>query len=158
MKKFSLENEIIGTLVINWDEVNNNLISVTKSDAKLEHAPSENFPEQLLSFLKNHTKFKKAPIDFSMLDLSKITEFRKKTYKILFDIETGTSLSYGELAKLIDSPKASRAVGSAMAANPFLLVIPCHRVLAANKKIGGFSGGIGNKEILLEAENIKYHK
>jgi methylated-DNA-[protein]-cysteine S-methyltransferase len=67
------------------------------------------------------------------------------------------TLSYGELAARVGSPGAARAVGQALRKNPFAIVVPCHRVLAANGKVGGFSaeGGIGTKLRMLEIEGIK---
>ena len=66
----------------------------------------------------------------------------------------GQTFSYGEVAKAIGRPKAVRAVGGACGANPIPVLIPCHRVLAAGGKIGGFSGGLDWKRTLLARENI----
>ena len=64
--------------------------------------------------------------------------------------------SYGEIARAIDKPKAVRAVGGACGANPIPVLVPCHRVLAANGKIGGFSGGLDRKRDLLAREGILF--
>ena len=74
----------------------------------------------------------------------------KAAAKILW----GVVLTYGELAKAIGQPQASRAVGAALARNPFLIVVPCHRVIGADKALHGFSaeGGIKVKQSLLELE------
>lgn len=72
----------------------------------------------------------------------------------LLKINPGGTQSYGEIAKSIGKPKAVRAVGGACGANPIPLLVPCHRVLAANGKIGGFSGGLGWKEKLLAREGV----
>lgn len=63
--------------------------------------------------------------------------------------------SYGEIARTIGKPKAVRAVGSACGANPIPVLVPCHRVLAANRKIGGFSGGLAWKRTLLAREGVR---
>lgn len=81
------------------------------------------------------------------------TEFQKKVWKILLSVPYGTVLSYGEIANLTGNKKACRAVGNAVGRNPILIVIPCHRVKAANG-IGGFSAGIELKKHLLNKENI----
>ena len=70
-------------------------------------------------------------------------------------IKPGNTLSYGEIARSIGKPKAVRAVGGACGANPIPVLIPCHRVLAANRKIGGFSGGLEWKKALLAREGVR---
>lgn len=81
------------------------------------------------------------------------TIFQKKVWAELEKIKFGKTLSYGEIAKKIKSPKASRAVGTACGKNPLPLVIPCHRVIANDGSIGGFSAGLATKRKLLALEN-----
>lgn len=69
-------------------------------------------------------------------------------------IQFGQTRSYGEIAGAIGKPKAVRAVGGACGANPIPVLVPCHRVLAANKKIGGFSSGLDWKRMLLAREGV----
>jgi len=69
-------------------------------------------------------------------------------------IPFGETRSYGEIAAAVGSPKAARAVGQAVGSNPLPLLIPCHRVLAAQGRIGGFGGGISWKRFLLELEGV----
>lgn len=73
----------------------------------------------------------------------------------MLKIPAGKTKSYGEIATAIKNPKAVRAVGGACGANPIPVLVPCHRILAANKKIGGFSGGLDWKRSLLAREGIK---
>lgn len=80
------------------------------------------------------------------------TEFQKAVWREMRKIPPGQTKSYGEIARAIGKPKAVRAVGGACGANPIPVFVPCHRVLAANKKIGGFSGGLDWKRKLLAAE------
>jgi methylated-DNA-[protein]-cysteine S-methyltransferase len=82
------------------------------------------------------------------------TEFQKSVWREMRKISTGQTKSYGEIAEAIGKPKAVRAVGGACGANPIPIFVPCHRVLAANKKIGGFSSGLSWKRKLLAAEGI----
>jgi O-6-methylguanine DNA methyltransferase len=89
------------------------------------------------------------------LDLSGGTAFQRKVWNALRKIARGQTKSYGEIARAIGKPKAVRAVGGACGANPIPVLVPCHRVLAANGKIGGFSGGLGWKRSLLKREGIK---
>jgi methylated-DNA-[protein]-cysteine S-methyltransferase len=71
-------------------------------------------------------------------------------------IPFGAARSYGELAAEVGSPRAARAVGQAVGSNPLPLLIPCHRVLAANGKVGGFGCGLPWKRFLLDLEGIAY--
>jgi O-6-methylguanine DNA methyltransferase len=92
------------------------------------------------------------PLALPPLDLTAGTEFRQRVWAALQKIQLGQTKSYGEVAKEIGSPEAVRAVGGACGANPIPLLIPCHRVLAANDELGGFSGGLDWKLRLLAAE------
>jgi methylated-DNA-[protein]-cysteine S-methyltransferase len=80
------------------------------------------------------------------------TPFQLAVWRELRKIPYGQTISYGELARRIGNPKASRAVGSANGANQIPIVIPCHRVIAAGGKLGGFGGGLPVKEALLAHE------
>lgn len=80
------------------------------------------------------------------------TEFQRSVWRQLQGIPYGETISYGELARRVGNPKASRAVGSANGANPLPIVIPCHRVIAANGTLGGFGGGLPTKQMLLALE------
>lgn len=86
------------------------------------------------------------------LDLSDVTPFRRRVYEALLAVPHGRTTSYGELARAIGRPTAARAVGGAVGANPVPVVIPCHRVLAGDGSLGGFSGGLHNKRWLLSHE------
>lgn len=82
------------------------------------------------------------------------TTFQKQVWREIHKIPYGKLISYGEIAENINRPKASRAVGNAVGANPVAIVIPCHRVVWSNGGIGGFGGGLGCKRILLKVEGI----
>lgn len=84
------------------------------------------------------------------------TEFQKSVWRQIRKIPLGKTKSYGEVAKAIGKPKAVRAVGGACGANPIPVLVPCHRVLAAHGKIGGFGGGLDWKRKLLEREGTKF--
>jgi O-6-methylguanine DNA methyltransferase len=88
------------------------------------------------------------------LDFTGVPPFHEKIYREALKVPAGTTLSYSELAKRAGSPNAARAVGQAMARNPIPLLVPCHRVLAARGKIGGFTapGGLESKAKLLGLE------
>jgi methylated-DNA-[protein]-cysteine S-methyltransferase len=80
------------------------------------------------------------------------TEFQRAVWRHLQGIPYGETIAYGELARRVGNPKASRAVGAANGANPLPIVIPCHRVIGANGKLTGFGGGLPIKEALLSLE------
>jgi methylated-DNA-[protein]-cysteine S-methyltransferase len=80
------------------------------------------------------------------------TAFQRKVWQALRDIPYGQTESYGALAKRINSPKASRAVGMANGHNPISIIVPCHRVIGANGSLTGYGGGVERKHWLLEHE------
>ncbi|HCY83780.1 MAG TPA: cysteine methyltransferase [Desulfobacteraceae bacterium] len=80
------------------------------------------------------------------------TDFQKQVWEKLRHIPYGQTISYGELAKRVGNPKASRAVGLANGKNPIPIIIPCHRVIGKNGKLTGFGGGLDVKAYLLELE------
>ncbi len=94
----------------------------------------------------------RTPKVFPPLDFSCGTPFQQRVWQALRAIPLGATRSYGELARAIGAAKAARAVGAACGANPVPLLVPCHRVLAANGKLGGFSGGPEWKPRLLRRE------
>lgn len=84
------------------------------------------------------------------------TVFQGRAWSTLLSVPFGTSVSYGELAKWVGSPKAARAIGAAVGANPWVLIVPCHRVLARGEALGGFSSGLARKRWLLAHEGIAW--
>lgn len=89
-----------------------------------------------------------------MLDMSSVTDFQRRVYKLALRIAPGQTCTYGELAAQLGGRHLARAVGQALGHNPFAPVVPCHRVLAAGRRPGGFSaqGGIATKLRLLQSE------
>jgi O-6-methylguanine DNA methyltransferase len=90
--------------------------------------------------------------------LDGLQEFARRALEMTREIPAGKTRTYGEIAKALGQPHAAQAVGQALGANPIPLIIPCHRVLAAGFKLGGFSapGGRSTKERLLEIERAQY--
>lgn len=83
------------------------------------------------------------------------TPFRLKVWQALMRISYGETVTYSELADMIGCEDGARAVGGAVGANPILIAVPCHRVVAKDN-IGGFSAGLDLKRLLLEIEGVKY--
>ena len=91
-------------------------------------------------------------VDFDLPLAPQGTAFQRSVWRQLQEIPYGETISYGELAKRVGNPKASRAVGSANGANPLPIVVPCHRVIAGDGTLGGFGGGLPTKQTLLALE------
>jgi methylated-DNA-[protein]-cysteine S-methyltransferase len=104
---------------------------------------------QLKEYFAGRRKTFEIPFDL------KGTPFQRKVWGMLCKIPFGETWSYSDVARRIKNPKAVRAVGSANGKNPVCILIPCHRVIAADGTIGGYSGGIHIKEHLLKLEGKK---
>ncbi len=91
---------------------------------------------------------------FSVLFNLKGTPFQKKVWKQLRKIPFGKTMSYKEVAFEIKNEKAVRAVGTAIGMNPLCILIPCHRVIASDGTLGGYSGGLSKKKKLLKLEGL----
>jgi methylated-DNA-[protein]-cysteine S-methyltransferase len=91
------------------------------------------------------------------LDFSRVSAFNRRVYEIARAIPPGQTLTYGQVAKAMDDPHAARAVGKALGENPWPIVVPCHRVLGADGKSGGFSapGGVETKARMLTIERAR---
>ena len=82
------------------------------------------------------------------------TEFQKKVWRELLEIQYGETRSYKQIAEKIGNPKACRAVGMANHNNPIAIIVPCHRVIGTNNKLVGYAGGVDIKQKLLNLENF----
>ena len=106
------------------------------------------FKNQILEYLSGTRK------NFDHLDLLDLggTDFQKSVWKALLEIPYGQTSSYKQIANLIGNPKAVRAVGTACGNNPFLIIIPCHRIVKSDGSLGGFAYGSEVKKKLLKLE------
>ena len=102
--------------------------------------------EQILKYLEGESQY----LDFPVIHLN--SPFRKKVLEVERNIPYGETRSYGEVAKMVNNPRASRSVGSANAENPLPLYFPCHRIISSNGGLGGYGGGLGVKQYLLDLE------
>lgn len=80
------------------------------------------------------------------------TDFQRRVWKALCDVPYGETVSYGDIARVIGQPTASRAVGMANGRNPISIIVPCHRIIGTNGKLVGYGGGLHNKTALLQLE------
>jgi len=97
-----------------------------------------------------------APTELPPLDFSSGTSFQQSVWRTLLQIASGQTWTYGQVAHALGKPTAVRAVGGACGANPISVLVPCHRVLAANHRLGGFSGDLNWKRTLLKREGAKF--
>lgn len=123
---------------------------------------SKQIPLQILRWHRLATEALKAMLagravkELPPLDWAGKTEFQKAVWREMLKLKPGKTKSYGEVAAAIGHPKAVRAVGSACGANPIPVLVPCHRILAAGGKIGGFGSGLDRKRDLLGREGINF--
>jgi len=90
-----------------------------------------------------------------VLELNGSTPFQRRVWEATRRIPYGETRTYGEMAREAGSPLAARAAGQALGANPFPIIVPCHRVVARDGGLGGFGGGLEMKEKLLKMEGVK---
>jgi methylated-DNA-[protein]-cysteine S-methyltransferase len=155
MKKIFFYDTKIGKIGIAEENgsITNLYFSETVADAKAileETVILKKTNQQLQEYFAGKRKVFELPL------APKGTEFQQKVWQALKEIPFGETRSYGEIAKRIGQPKASRAVGGANNKNPLPIFVPCHRVIGANGKLVGYAGGLEVKKTLLNVENLVY--
>src|SRR5688572_5390755 len=120
-------------------------------DARVEQGfkPNQGAAKQLLEYLAGKRREFELPLDL------RGTEFQVAVWRALCAIPYGETISYGEQARRVGRPNAPRAVGAANGANPIAIVVPCHRVVNADGKLGGYGGGLPLKKRLLALEHAQ---
>jgi len=118
-------------------------------DVSFENAKD---PHGAVSALSRYVEGDMRAIDDVTVDMTG-TPFQQRVWAELRLIPAGQTLSYGELARRVNSPDASRAVGAANGSNPVSIIVPCHRVIGSNGKLTGYGGGIERKRWLLDHES-----
>jgi len=144
----------VGKLLVAGDEKGLHLINFPKEGkASLPESEWKENPKPLQEALRQLEAYFSGTLKtFSLSLCLNVSPFQKKVLTALRRVPYGETVSYGELAKNIGNPKASRAVGQANARNPIPIVIPCHRVIGSSGKLTGFGGGIAVKQSLLDLE------
>lgn len=145
MKTYVVNESPVGAYTIGYD---GDVIVSVHFGAAEESAPSPVALEaerQLAQYFAGERKVFDLPIRMDG------TEFQRKVWRALCDIPYGEVRTYGEIARAVGNPRACRAIGGANHKNPICIIVPCHRVVAANG-IGGYGEGIGIKKYLLELE------
>jgi methylated-DNA-[protein]-cysteine S-methyltransferase len=144
----------IGPVTLTWGD--DGLRSVRLPDADQASAGAESVPpgrEHVVARIRRHLAGELDDLTDVEVDLSGVPSFRQRVYEHIRTIPPGETRTYGEVATALGDPTAAQAVGAAMAANPVPIVVPCHRVLAADG-LGGFSapGGVDTKRRILVIE------
>jgi O-6-methylguanine DNA methyltransferase len=112
-------------------------------------APNRAAIGQILEYLEGKRTIFDLPLDL------RGTEFQREVWTAVLEISYGETRCYSEIARAVGRPAAPRAVGGAVGANPVSLVVPCHRVVAAGGKLGGYGGGLELKARLLAMESTR---
>ena len=116
------------------------------------YAPNRDAIRQLIEYLEGKRSDFELPLDL------RGTPFQRSVWNALCEIPYGVTRSYADVARAIGNPHAVRAVGAANGANPVALIVPCHRVIAAHGKLGGYGGGLDLKRRLLAMEQTARHQ
>jgi methylated-DNA-[protein]-cysteine S-methyltransferase len=166
---FALFDTAIGACAVIWTERGIAGVQLPEKDVNATRARArKRFPDALESAPPAHVEHaiagmtallggKASDLASARLDLEQVSAFNRKVYAIARSIPPGATLTYGEVAERLGDKSLARAVGQALGENPIPLVIPCHRVLAAGGKAGGFSapGGLVTKLRLLTIEGAQ---
>lgn len=146
-------NSQLGIIKISYEKKIKKIELVNEIDKKSSEQPLFNiYKDQILEYLEGKRTI------FDHLDLldPEGSHFQKSVWQALLKIPYGETSSYKEIAKTIGRPKASQAVGTAVGKNPFLIIIPCHRVIKSDRSLGGFAYGKEIKKALLEIEGLNF--
>lgn len=135
-----------------------NLVSVELTEKACcdvrKNQADEAIIEQVFYELQQYFAGTRARFDVPWVLTGIKSEFDRRVLTELAKVSYGTTITYGELAKRVGNARAARAVGNALNRNPLLIVIPCHRVVSTNGKIGGFKSGLNCKRRLHDIEGI----
>lgn len=158
-----------GTLSIVWWEIETGpkvyRLFLPKARRRAEDIVQMNFPgasllscpqitelgERLQSFLAGEA----IEFELTLLALERYSEFQRKVLVAEHGVPRGWVSTYGRIAKSLGSPQAARAVGNGLARNPFPVIIPCHRTIRSDGRLGGYQGGFEMKRALLKMEGME---
>lgn len=135
-----------GLVAILWENDNPRRVRLNELVANDDHPVLIETERQLAEYFVGKRKTFSVTLDM------RGTRFQKDVWEILLAIPFGETRSYGQLAKQLGNPRASRAVGAANGKNPLSIVVPCHRVIGSSGKLTGFAGGLDTKSKLLSLE------
>ncbi|MBB5914159.1 methylated-DNA-[protein]-cysteine S-methyltransferase [Nocardia transvalensis] len=160
----ALFDTVIGTCAVAWTDIGivrfllpERTPAATRTILLRSGARESEPPEPIaraIAAVQEHLRGALDDLRWIPLDQNRSPEFHRAVYDVTRAIDPGRTLSYGQVAERIGAPGAAQAVGQALGHNPIPLIVPCHRVLAADHALHGFSapGGLTTKERLLEIE------
>jgi methylated-DNA-[protein]-cysteine S-methyltransferase len=163
---YNIEVSSLGTFGLVWRVENTKMkvikiflptdknILVSKLRDEYSLAKRSNSLEKITLEIKRFISGENIKFDLGLLDFDICTDFEKKVLMAEYNIPRGHVSTYSRIAKKIGTPKGARAVGNALANNPFPLIIPCHRAIRSDGTLGGFQGGFEMKKKLLENEGV----
>lgn len=148
----------LGEIAITADDIGITALAFQQGAAAINIATNSKQNESIFTEVKTQLDeyFAGTRSSFSLALNPNGTSFQKQVWQALTEIPMGKTVSYGWLAKQIGNEKAVRAVGTANGANPIALIVPCHRVIGANKKLTGYAGGLALKARLLMHEKADF--
>jgi methylated-DNA-[protein]-cysteine S-methyltransferase len=136
-----------GLAAILWQDDDPDRVRLAPMSDDSGHPVLEEAARQLTAYFAGQLRAFTVPLDF------RGTDFQKSVWCALLTIPFGETRSYGEIARQIGKPSASRAVGAANGKNPISIIAPCHRVIGSTGNLTGFAGGLAVKRKLLEMES-----
>lgn len=164
-ERYCLFETALGPFGMTWSERGLSRLQLPEADrAATEErlsasaSPCEPPPwaEHVIAAIRRHLAGERVDFASAAVDLTGVGEFRRAVYEAARAVGWGQTASYGEIARRIGFAWGARAVGQALARNPVPLVVPCHRILTHDRRIGGFSayGGTVTKQRLLALEGV----
>jgi methylated-DNA-[protein]-cysteine S-methyltransferase len=138
-----------GLAAILWENDDPDRVRLGSVEEDTGHPILVETERQLQSYFAGHRRSFTVPLDF------RGTPFQQDVWQALLTIPFGETRSYGEIARQIGRPGASRAVGAANGRNPISIIAPCHRVIGSTGRLTGFAGGLAIKEKLLDLEGAR---
>jgi methylated-DNA-[protein]-cysteine S-methyltransferase len=162
---YKLRKTVFGQITVIWEEepnfkVKRILLPTHSVNVHIKYpkitsstnAVINDFAEDIKKFLAGEV----IHFDINILDLNSCSSFQKKVLQAEYGIPRGWISTYGKIANHIGNINAARAVGRALASNPFPIAIPCHRAIRKNGELSGYQGGVEMKRSLLKMEGIKF--
>lgn len=164
-ERYGLFDTALGPFGIAWSDRGLSRLQLPEADLAATEkrlrgsaSPGEapRWAEQVVAEIRGYLAGERVEFASVPIDLSSVGEFRRAVYGAARTVGWGQTTSYGELARRIGFPWGARAVGQALARNPLPIVVPCHRILTHDRRIGGFSayGGTLTKHRLLALEGV----
>ncbi|WP_311269636.1 methylated-DNA--[protein]-cysteine S-methyltransferase [Sphingobium sp. WCS2017Hpa-17] len=138
-----------GLVAILWEDDDPARVRLTERQTHADHPILTQATQQLTAYFAGDLQMFTVPLDF------RGTDFQQKVWAALCAIPFGETRSYGDIARAIGHPTASRAVGAANGRNPISIIAPCHRVIGTNGALTGFAGGVEVKRWLLDHEQSR---